>query len=201
MKKITTLTLVTILWSVCAAQDNSNTTDKKNFLYLNPLPFIDNTFQLNYERHLSNKVGLLFSGGYTFLDCYDDGKRGGNGEIQLRIYLTDTQNKARRLFYLCPYTRFQYIESTLGIYMWDNDKQEYYYVDLPDVYVSSYAGGLLFGFKWIYRTHLTIDINIGGGVQYSELDGEKVHPVMDVRAYGYYNGLLPKLGIQFGYNF
>ena len=96
MKKIATLILATIIWTVCSAQDNSYTTDNKNFSYLNPLPFINNTFQINYERLLSKKIGLLLSIGYTFVDSYDDGKKGGNGELQFKIYLSDTKNKARK---------------------------------------------------------------------------------------------------------
>ncbi|MFA5772989.1 MAG: hypothetical protein WC974_09690 [Thermoplasmata archaeon] len=201
MKKIATLILATIIWTVCSAQDNSDTTDNKNFFYLNPLPFVNNTFQINFERLLSNKIGLLLSSGCTLVSGYDDGKRGGNGEIQFRIYLSDTKNKARKLFYFSPYARFQYIESTLGYYQWNNDNKEYYFIDLPDVYVSSYTGGLLIGFKWVLNTRLSIDTYIGGGMQISQFNGEKVFPTMDIRYYGYYTGPIPKLGIQFGYNF
>jgi len=201
MKKITTFILATILWTGCTSQNNIDTTVNKNFLYLNPLPFINSTFQINYERHLSNKIGILLSGGYTFVGGYDDGKRGGNGELQFRIYLSDTKNKARKLFYFSPYARFQYIESTWDYYQWNNVNQEYYFIDQPDIYVSSYTGGLLIGFKWVLNTRLSIDTYIGGGMQISQFNGEKVFPTTDIRYYGYYTGPIPKIGIQFGYNF
>lgn len=201
MKKATTLTIATIFWTVCAAQDISDTTYIKNFFYLNPLPIINNTFQLNYERHLSNNVGLLLSTGYTLVDSYDDGKRGGNGEIQLRIYLSDTQNKTRRLFYFSTYVRYQYIETTPGIYLWNEVKQEYYFKDIPNSYINSYSSGLLIGLKWIFQTRLTFDIYIGGGMQFSNVKGEQI-PSNGYGDYvGNYTGPLPKLGLQFGYNF
>lgn len=201
MKKIATLILATIIWTVCSAQDNSDTTCNKNFLYLNPIPFINNTIQINYERLLTKKIGLLFSIGYTLVDGYGDGKKGGNGELQFRIYLSDKKTRTRNLFYFSPYARFQYIESTLGYYRRNYVYQEYYFVDQPDVCVSSYTGGLLIGFKWVLNTRLTIDTYIGGGMQISQYKGEKVSQTMDMTYYGYYTGPIPKLGLQFGYNF
>lgn len=201
MKKISTIILLIILWKVCTAQNNIDTNVYKNFFYLNPLPFINNTFQINFERHISNKIGILLSGGFTFVGNYDDGKRGGNGELQIRIYLFNIKHKARKLFYFCPFTKFQYIESTLGYYQKNNNNQEYYFIDQPDVYINSYSGGILIGFKWILNTRLAIDTYIGGGLQISQFNGEKAFPEMDIRNYGYYTGPIPKLGIQFGYNF
>ncbi len=210
MKKITTIILTTFLWTLCVAQNNGDVTsnkkdksnDRKNFFYLNPFPFLTNTFQINYERFLpNNKIGLLFSGGYTLVDCYEDGKKGGSGEIHLRFYLTDTENKTRRLFYFSPYLKYQYIETISGYYLWDYDKNEYYFIDKHESYVSSYSGGLLIGLKWIFQTQLTFDLYIGGGIQYSDIKGEHRGSSGLGDYYGNYTGPLPKLGIQFGYNF
>lgn len=195
------LTITLPTFGQVSADNPTDNYDRKNFLYLNPLPFVNNTFQINYERLLSKKTGLLFSSGYTLVDSYDDGKKGGNGEIHLRIYLSDMENKTRRLFYFSPYARFQYIESTLGYYEWDKANRKYYFVDQPDSYVSSYSGGLLIGFKWITKTRLTIDAYLGGGMQLSKLNGKNIISSGFGDYYGYYTGTIPKIGVQFGYDF
>lgn len=209
MKKIIIILFIILLWTLSTAQTGGDGTrkkeekskDRKNFFYLNPLPFISNTFQINYERLLSNKIGLLLNTGYTFVDSYDDGKRGGNGEIHLRFYLTDTENKSRRLFYFSTYARYQYIETTPGIYLWNQVNQEYYFIDIPNSYINSYSGGLLIGLKWLFKNRLTFDMCIGGGMQYSDVKGEQI-PSNGYGDYvGNYTGTLPKLGLQFGYNF
>jgi hypothetical protein len=58
MREITTLVLI-ILWTFCKAQDNdklSHKIDKMNFLYLNPLPFFNYTFQITAVLNLEKIV-------------------------------------------------------------------------------------------------------------------------------------------------
>jgi hypothetical protein len=150
---------------------------------------------------ITKHTGLLVSGGYTLVDCYDDGKRGGNGELQYRIYLFTKIKKAKRISYISPYVRFQYLESTLGYYELDHISNEFYFINQPDVYVSSYSAGLLVGYKWIFNSQLIVDAYIGVGGQQSYYTGKKTEPGMDLRYYGYVSGFVPKIGIQFGYKF
>lgn len=193
VKKSLPLLLLMIGFATVYAQ-----TDVKiriNTFYTNPLLFYNNTFQIGYERKFTSAIGVLFSGGYTLVATDDDGKRGGNGEVQFRYYFVGRNGKANCSFYIAPYAKFNYLESTWGF---DTDQSGLSY---KDIYVSAYSGGLLYGVKWSFKNRFTIDLNIGGGVQKSFINGELPSPHMDVRYYGAITGFVPKLGFQFGYNF
>lgn len=193
MKKSLTVLLLLISFATVSAQ--TDLTVGKNTFFLNPLPFYKNTFQIGYERKFGSVIGVLVNAGYTLVGTNDDGKRGGNGEVQFRYYFVERNGKTNWSFYIAPYAKFNYMESTWG---YDNSQPDFSY---RDIYVSSYNGGLLYGVKWTFKNRFAIDLYIGGGVQKSKINGELPSPHMDVRYYGAITGFVPKFGFQFGYNF
>lgn len=194
MKKSLTLLLLIICFASGFAQTDVNV--GKNTLFLNPLPFFKNTFQIGYERKFASTIGVLFSGGYTLVATDDDdSKRGGNGEVQFRYYFVERNGKTNCSFYVAPYAKFNYMETTWG---YVNDQSD---LNFKQIFINSYNGGLLYGVKWIFKNRLVFDLYIGGGMQKSFINGELPSPHMDVRYYGAITGFVPKLGFQFGYNF
>ena len=189
------LSLLLLMICIASGYTQTDVIVGKHTLFLNPLPFYKNTFQVGYERKFGSSIGVLFSGGYTLVTTDDDGKRGANGEVQFRYYFVGRNGKANCSFYIAPYAKFNYLEST---WVFDTDQSGLSY---KDIYVSAYSGGLLYGVKWSFKNRFTIDLNIGGGVQKSFINGELPSPHMDVRYYGAITGFVPKLGFQFGYNF
>jgi hypothetical protein len=193
VRKSLPLLLLLISFVTVSAQTDVNV--GKNTFYLNPLPFYKNTFQVGYERKFGSAIGVLFSGGYTLVANNDDGKRGGNGEVQFRYYFVERNGKTNCSFYIAPYAKFNYMESTWWV---ENNQSDLIY---KDIYVSAYNGGLLYGVKWMFKNRFTFDMYIGGGVQKSKINGEVLSPRKDVRYYGAITGFVPKFGFQFGYNF
>jgi hypothetical protein len=152
--------------------------------------FFRNTFYLGYERMFNNK-GIVINGGITLYKDVDE-VYGGQGEFQYRFYTHSFSKEISNIklenIYLAPYAKYRYLSIQPA-----EDEDEIYNVT---------GGGILFGSKIVILNRLTIDVNLGGGIQYSfdekgdisEGDNEGIFSPG-------YTGVAPTGNITFGVRF
>ena len=159
-----------------------------------PLPAIDHTFQISYERTFLNaKKGLLISGGLLVTGYNNNLDIGFVEEIQFRFYLNDIRNSGKKnkfqfAFYFSPFVAHKYLRK--------NDTFSYYYYD----YTNSVSSGFISGLKGTY-SRFAIDFYIGGGFKKSVAN--KNHDISKGKSYDHdnYTGVFPKVGVQLGFIF
>lgn len=171
----------------------------KNYFYLSTLPFLSNTFQINYERiSPNNKKSILISGGLILNKSYDININWGfTDEIHFRFYLNDIRNtgtnKFKFAFYFSPYFAHKHEKVEYYIIHYDNYDLEY---------INSFSIGSLSGIKGVLG-RFALDIYTGGGIQKSITNNNDQNKLYNSKNYrgNNYTGILPKLGIQLGFSF
>ena len=164
--------------------------------------FFLNTFFIEYEHLFPNSTGLVLQGGLSLKKNQIEEIYGGQTGIQYRLY---TKNMAKDIVvlkfqnaYFGPYVKYKYLEVTDldGAYV-DNLWNEGI---LQNTY-STFAGGVIIGFKLSMLERITLDFNIGGGIQFTQEAND------DVPDYAYdifgvaYTGVTPSANFTFGFKF
>jgi hypothetical protein len=164
--------------------------------------FFLNTFFLEYEHMFPNSTGLVLQGGLSLKKNSFEEIYGGQGGIQYRLY---TKNLAKDIVvlkfqnaYFGPYVKYKYLEVTDldGAYVnsvWHEGVLENTY--------NTFAGGVLIGFKLSMLERITLDFNIGGGIQFTQEANDNV-PDVAYDIFGVaYTGVTPNANFTFGFKF
>jgi hypothetical protein len=204
MKKIYIISGFLLFATVIRSQDVSS---KKVDLYPNEMrvgffQFFLNTFFLEYEHIFPNNTGLVVQGGMSLKKNSFEEIYGGEGGLQFRLY---TNNMAKDIVvlkfqnaYFGPLIKYKYLEVTDmdGAYVnniWHEGTLENTY--------NTFAGGVIIGFKLSMLERITLDFNIGGGIQFTQESSD------DVPDYAYdifgvaYTGVTPIANFTFGFKF
>lgn len=173
-----------------AQEENPETKTYSNEFRVGFFQFFRNTFFIGYERMFSNK-GIVINGGVTLYKDIDE-VYGAQGEFQYRFYThsftREISNIRLENIYLTPYAKYRYLSIQPA-----EEEDEIYNVT---------GGGILFGTKIIVLNRLTIDLNLGGGIQYSCDKKWKTSEGDDSGIFSpAYTGVAPTGNITFGVRF
>lgn len=190
---------------LCFSQEKQDerSGEHKHFIYGSPLGIVTSTFNVTYERQLSNSNSIAIMGGATLSNTFDIDKKGGNGEIQYRVNLSKKLDRISKnnFFYFAPYLLQKYIQITTKDY-------NYYYNDnnygkKTTNTIVSYSGGMLLGIRLTNSSNrLAFNAFAGGGMKYSEISGTDSgrnynNGIWDIG----FTGVVPRVGFQVGISF
>ncbi|MBN2613264.1 MAG: hypothetical protein JXB00_17050 [Bacteroidales bacterium] len=207
MKKILMITGFIILALYARPQDGSQNLTKDINLYPNEIrvgffQFFLNTFYLEYEHFFPNNTGLVVEGGMSLRKNSYEEIFGGQGGLQFRLY---TNNLNRDLValrfdraYFGPYFKLKYLDVT------DLDGADINNITIPGIIQNTYttfAGGIVVGIKLSMLERITLDFNIGGGIQFTDESEDQV-PDYAYDVFGVaYTGVTPVANFTFGFKF
>ena len=189
------------------SQDNTEDLSKSVNFYPNEIrvgffQFFLNTFYLEYEHMFPNNTGLVLQGGMSLKKNSYEEITGGQGGLQFRLY---TKNLSKDIVvlkfenaYFGPFIKYRYLDVTDldGAYINDVWHDEI----LKNTY-QTYGGGILIGFKLSMLERITLDFNIGGGIQFTHEDNDNV-PDYAYDIFGVaYTGVTPNANFTFGFKF
>jgi hypothetical protein len=209
MKKIILILSLAVVSNFSFAQQSDNSggnEPSKTILYMNPFHFIGSTFSLGLESDFT-KNGILLVGDVTMRQNSSQESIGIGGEIQYRIDVKTVEQKPRKEsgktylldIYGAPYFKYKYFEAdyfdNVSIFdIWGNlvGNQQ---ITINET-VRNYGGGFVIGLRYTYYAKLSVDMYAGGGMQFSEIDGDKGR-YENIFDYGY-TGIMPKIGMRIG---
>src|SRR3989339_2033337 len=168
----------------------------KNEVRLNFIQLFRNTFQVDYERAITEKSSLVISGGLIYKKTDNLDVLGGVGEVQYRInriYISKNEKNERKLtVYAGPFTKFKYHEDEYNHFVWVT--QGNYVPSLKTDYYSTLSVGGLVGLKFSLLKYIFIDMNFGGCVKFSETNAGRSENIFQDS----YSGIAPAGNISFG---
>ncbi len=195
--------LIIILFTLhINGQDDNSAVFYSNEIRTGIFQFFLNTFYLEYEHFVSENASYVVLGGMTLKkDSYEE-VYGGEGGAQFRIYsnniiggfdFSNTQG-----IYFAPFLKYRYLDVT------DIDGAEFSstWEDGPfkNVY-NTLGGGVLIGVKFFVLERVSIDINVGGKIQYTFTENDQV-PDYAYEVFGIaYTGVSPAGNLTFGIKF
>lgn len=154
---------------------------QQNVVKVNPLGLIFGSAELGYERVLTENSSVELSLAYSRSDVgfsTGDEKATGIGvEGKYKFYFSSSKN-APRGFYAAPVLTYASSKAEKG-----NLEGKLSYV----------AGGALGGYQWGFGSGSGFSLDVNAGLQYvsASVSGDVVSSDID--------GLLPRIGIGFGY--
>jgi hypothetical protein len=162
--------------------------------YVSPFQFVLSTFQIGYENMFKNhERGILLNAGVTIEGANSSDQRlGGIGELQYRIYIIRTYKKTEENIYFGPFAQFKYIKHTDSLSAWPDPAINTTYL--------SYAGGVVFGIKFVVKKRLVLDLFTGGGARYSDIRGTQPRWAPGFFDDGH-TGIFPRMGANIGITF
>ncbi|MFO7657026.1 MAG: hypothetical protein R6W78_08155 [Bacteroidales bacterium] len=207
MKKILMITGFLILSLYARPQEELQEITKDINLYPNEIrvgffQFFLNTFYLEYEHFFENNTALVLEGGMSLRKNSYEEIFGGQGGLQFRLYTNSLNRDIEALrfdrAYFAPFFKFKYLDVT------DLDGAEINGINQPGILQNTYttfAGGVLVGIKLSVLERITLDFNIGGGIQYTDEANDEV-PDYAYDVFGVaYTGVAPMANFTFGFKF
>ena len=195
---LTLCTIATTSWS----QEDFSETHYSNELRIGFFQFFMNTFFMEYEHCFRNSTSLVLQGGMTLKkDSYEE-IYGGQGGIQFRVYAatfkSDKSVVKLESAYFGPFFKYRYLDVT------DLDGADINsaWRDGPinNLY-NTYTGGMLLGVKISALQRVTFDINMGGGIQFTNEANDNV-PDYALNMFGIaYTGVTPTANFTLGFRF
>ncbi len=196
------------------SQNSDKVKDYRSVVKLSPIQLGSSTFQLNFEQYFKDrKYSLLLSPALLLRENGNETLLGFKGNIQYRFYLNHLTKPKNRTwgmhnigFYVGPYIEYLYAkEDYVGGY-YDEATNEY----ISSVYtkeVKSIQGGAITGLQLDIFPRLVLDLFLGGGIKYADVN-DSLKPLAEGEYYEDYSilereytGVLPKAGLQIGFNF
>ncbi len=191
MKKLTLLLAISIILNnftfaqrgtVGDKTTTSQQTDKveqktyptKNELRVGFIDFFNSEFLLSYEHLFNNNTGLVVNGGIILKQTSSEDKIGGEGELQYRIYMRPNYKKEPGFsfngIYTGPYIFYKYLDKTTRYYDWiySTNGGSYGVNSYNNSNYSTIGAGVLVGMKFIIAHRISIDLNLGGGIKYTD---------------------------------
>ncbi len=171
--------------------DDLYSNDYKNAMYWYLIPLYYSTFQVGYERIKTTeefrRQGILYSLGIILSSNRRSNRNGVIGEIQYRFYF-DQANHQLDLFG-GPYAQIEKVKV-------ENEEL----ATLDDI--LSLAGGLGFGAKLYVFNQGIIEVQLGGGVRYSNVPEERKEYYKDAKPWDFgYTGVLARGSVSIGFAF
>ena len=203
MKKVFITILIIILFiSKINCQDDNSSVFYRNEIRTGIFQFFLNTFYLEYEHFISENSSFVISGGITLKkDSYEE-VYGGEGGAQFRMYsnniirgfdFSNTQG-----LYFAPFLKYRYLDVT------DIDGAEFSNIWEDGPFMNIYntiGGGVLVGVKFFVLERVSIDLNVGGKIQYTLTKNDHV-PDYGYEVFGIaYTGVSPSANLTFGMKF
>jgi hypothetical protein len=201
-KSFTTLLIIISFGFQANSQDDTSTVFYNNEIRTGIFQFFLNTFYMEYEHFISHNASYVALGGMTLKkDSYEE-VFGGEGGAQFRLYsnniirgfnFSNTQG-----IYFAPFVKYRYLDVT------DIDGAEFSGIWEDGPYKNVYntvGGGVLIGAKFYILERVSIDINVGGKMQYTFTENEIV-PDYAYEVFGIaYTGVSPAGNFTFGIKF
>jgi hypothetical protein len=204
---------IILVFSLVLGALSSNAQDGAKALIKNsPFHFFDGTFNMSYEKAISNSKSLNFSGGFHLQDnsSNSEGDIGWIGELQLRKYLINFKKERSVLsgVYVAPYIKGAYFRSEGEDYLryaledgyYDENNlwiQEVGYYNSYSKEIKNIQGGLLMGAQLLFGSVISFEVFLGGGMQYAEVEGfnSDYYNTSNMKEY---TGVIPRIGFNIG---
>lgn len=166
------------------------------------LRFFGGTFWTGAEFPINNRKSILVNGIATYGSTSSNKENIGYGaELQYRSYLGKGRSLTNYPIYLASQFMFRRINSFEQQYTSVLDSISNNYISSESETKSSfnvYYFGVLLGCQVFVNQIFTVDVNFGGGLRLSQVDGEKsftrYKSVLDLD----YSGVIPRFGITIG---
>jgi len=196
----------------CFNADAQNT-EYKNSIKISPAQFANSTFELNYERFFNEKThSILLSPAFMLRQNSPESLYGFKGQIQYRYYFSHLHKDTHKTwkfsnigFYTGLYT--QYLNATEEYWGSYTSNNQNYITELFNKDISSIEGGVLIGMQIDIIPRLVLDLYLGGGIKYADVE-DTMTPYIEGEYHSYYSvldreytGVVPKGGLQIGFNF
>lgn len=195
-----------------SSPEKTVTYPQENELRVSFLDFFNSEFLLSYEHLFKNNTGLVVNGGMILKQTSSEEKLGGEGELQYRLYMRPNYKKEPGFsfngIYTGPYIFYKYLDKTnYSSYYNYYDSNSGSYIDNP-VLVNSHKNanystvgvGVIVGMKFIIAHRISIDLNVGGGLKYTDTHPSNAATGSSVFDEGY-TGVAPRGKITFGLRF
>jgi len=155
------------------------------------------TFKLGGEFRVADESSIALFAGMRYQDKADKYYMGYTGELQFRAYVGVTARDmligtSKDLFgglYLGPFVQYNNLHEE----KFENE------VLIQETDYSMFSFGGLVGYKYLIGNKFSIDVNIAGGMRFSDISGDEPEKI-NVFKPGY-KGMFPKgqftLGMQF----
>jgi len=197
MKKIICIICSLFIFTFTQAQNGANSLIKNSQFH-----FFDGTFQLSYEKSFSSNKSINISGGFHLRDNNNysySNEKGWVGELQLRRYLLHEVNNNSKLsgFFVAPYIKGAYFSMEEENYYYDpeyDDSGEY--SSLREI--KSFQGGVLMGYQMVFSGIVSLELFLGGGMQYADSDKNYYSDFYQIKGY---TGVVPRIGFNVGVSF
>ena len=207
MKKLFSLLFVFTIFTTTQAQNS--------IIKVSPFHFFDATFNMSYEKSISSDKSINLNGGFHLRDrdyiSYGETESvGWTGEIQLRKYLVEYNSDLSGIF-VAPFFKGSYFDITYNDDIWYVIQESYYddngiwypqegeyIMETSNDEIKSVQGGVLMGVQYVIKDAISIEFYLGGGVQYSEVEGNDGNWRYDSSWGRGYKGVIPKIGFNIG---
>ncbi len=176
--------------------------DTIRYIVKNEIPrFFSGTLWTGIEYPLKNKKSIYVSGIATYGSNFSSNRQliGWGGEFQYRSYLGKGDFVTNYPIYLAGQLMFR----RLNDYSVSENGQF-----VNDVWISTqteskssynvYYAGILLGCQVFVNQVFTLDLNFGGGLRLSQIDGEKSFTKYKNLSSLNYSGVMPRLGLVIG---
>ena len=205
MKKLFILASVLCFTSVGFSQGIRYTqNDTIKFILKNEIPrFFAGTFWSGVEIPLKNNKSLYVSGIATYGSNFDSNRQmiGWGGELQYRSYLGKKDKLTNFPIYMAGHLMFrrlhQYDRLTSTTFNPMNGMYVDSYSETKQSY-NVYYGGILIGCQVFVHQMFTVDVNVGGGIRLTQLDGAKSFTRFKSLPDIDYSGVVPRIGVIIG---
>jgi hypothetical protein len=202
-KLLSTVSFVLLMMSFSFAQGIKYTkNDTIRYIVKNEIPrFFAGTLWTGVEFPLQNKKSIYVSGIATYGSNFTSNRQliGWGGEFQYRSYLGKGDFVTNYPIYLAGQLMFRRLNDYLMVEngQFVNDVWTVSQIENKSSYNVYYAG-ILLGCQVFVNQVFTLDLNFGGGLRLSQVDGEKSFTkyknVSDLN----YSGVMPRVGLVIG---
>ncbi len=179
----------------------------KNELRVGFFDFFNSEFLLSYEHLFNNNTGVVVNGGMILKQTSSEDKIGGEGELQYRLYMRPNYRREPGFsfngIYTGPYVFYRYLDKTTTSTRYNYDYNTGYQTVVTTVESANYStigAGVLVGMKFIIAHRISIDMNVGGGLKYTDIHPETSKVSSDIFSDGY-TGVAPRAKLTFGLRF
>jgi hypothetical protein len=185
-----------------------------NVFKLSPIEFANSEFQFSYERYFNNrKSSIIITPSILLKDQGEESFSGVQAMVQYRLYLTHLQKGIHKTlqmhnigFYGGPYVLGLTYQEDYSSGYFDLDRNEFinklYHKDIKAI-----EGGAIMGIQLDITERIVLDMFVGGGIRYANVDDDILLDQPDDNYFYYdvfdveYTGVKPKLGLQLGITF
>jgi len=214
MKKSIFYLFLFLLIGEVSAQD-AQSFSYRNAIKISPFEFGNSEFQLTYEKYSAmRRHSILIMPTVILKDNGVESKKGVEGMIQYRFFLTHLKKGKNKTwgmsnigFYTGTYLRGLIYSEVYQSGYYDKTTNEYLTKNFEKD-IRAAEGGVLLGIQFDITTRIILDMYVGGGVRYSDVEdsyddfaNEEIYRPTPGVFDKEYTGVKPKVGLQIGFTF